>query len=274
MRATSMIRDLVLGGAGLIGSELVRNLRQNGHRVDSLDLVQGVDLRRADLSCFREYDRIWFLAWDTGGAPYLEDAERQHGIFRHNCELALHVFDALSSSGTPFLFTTSQLAGLPNAYGTTKLLGENWTVQLGGKLARLWNVYGWETPRGRSHVISDFVLEGIRRGEITCRTDGRERRRFLFKTDAAAAMERLFEGSSQVADIAGLEWHSIREVAGEVARQLNAQVRMGAGSGMEVLLDPIHTLPGWQPRVSFPEGISRVIGEARAHLSAPHLVVA
>jgi nucleoside-diphosphate-sugar epimerase len=262
-----MVRDLVLGGAGLIGSELVRELRQKGHHVDSLDLVQGVDLRSADLSCFREYDRIWFLAWDTGGAPYLEDAARQHGIFSHNCELALRVFDALATTGTPFLFTTSQLAGLPNAYGTTKYLGENWTLQLGGKLARLWNVYGWETPRGRSHVISDFVLEGLRTGRITCRTDGRERRRFLFKTDAAAALEMLFDGPSQIADIAGPEWLAIGDVAGEVARQLGAEARMGAGSGMEVLLDPVHALPRWEPRVSFRAGISRVIGEARAHLT-------
>lgn len=270
MAAISTIRDLVLGGAGLIGSELVKELRQAGNEVRSLDLVEGVDLRTTDLSCFREYDRIWFLAWDSGGAPYLEAADRQHGIYRDNCELALRVFDALASTGKPFLFTTSQLAGLPNGYGTTKLLGENWALQIGGRVARLWNVYGWETPRGRSHVISDFVMEGARTGKITCRTDGRERRRFLYKSDAAAALRLHFDGASQIADIAGPEWLSIRQVADEVARQLDARVAMGRGTGMEVLVEPRLVIPGWEPRIDFRDGIARVIGEARGHLTVPH----
>ena len=268
MAAISTIRDLVLGGAGLIGSELVKELRQAGNEVRSLDLVEGVDLRTTDLSCFREYDRIWFLAWDSGGAPYLEAADRQHGIYRDNCELALRVFDALASTGKPFLFTTSQLAGLPNGYGTTKLLGENWALQIGGRVARLWNVYGWETPRGRSHVISDFVLEGVRTGTITCRTDGRERRRFLYKTDAAAALRLHFDGASQIADIAGPEWLSIRQVADEVARQLRARIRLGLGRGAEVMIEPRQLLPIWAPQVTVQDGIARVITEARIHLAA------
>lgn len=267
MGSTASMRELILGGAGLIGSELAGRLRRAGHQVRSLDLQQGVDLRRYDLSCFRDYDRIWFLAWDTGGATYLEAADRQHGIFRHNCELSLRVFDALAATGTPFLFTTSQLAGLSNGYGTTKLLGENWTLQLGGRLARLWNVYGWESPRGRSHVISDFVLQGLTAGRITCRTDGRERRRFLFKSDAAAALELLFDGSLPHADIAGPEWRSIRQIAEEVGRQLRVEVRMGTSVGTELLLDPAVQPWGWEPTVSFEEGISRVIGEARVHVT-------
>jgi nucleoside-diphosphate-sugar epimerase len=267
MGRTSSMRELILGGAGLIGSELAARLRRAGHQVRSLDLQQGVDLRRFDLSCFRDYDRIWFLAWDTGGATYLEAADRQHGIFKHNCELSLRVFDALATTGTPFLFTTSQLAGLPNGYGTTKLLGENWTVQLGGKLARLWNVYGWESPRGRSHVISDFVLQALTERRICCRTDGRARRRFLFKSDAAAALEVLFGSSLPVADIAGPEWRSIRQIAEEVGRQLHVEVTMGSSVGTEVLLDPAAQPRGWQPTVSFEDGIARVIGEARVHLT-------
>ena len=117
------MKELVLGGEGLIGSELVRTLRAKGHGVVSLDLKSGHDLRKHfDLKPFEECDRVWFLAWDTGGAKFLEAVDRQHQQYKNNCELSLRVFDALAKTKKPFLFTTSQLAGLPNAYGTTKLM--------------------------------------------------------------------------------------------------------------------------------------------------------
>lgn len=39
-------------------------------------------------------------------------------------------------------------------------IGEVWTKELGGKTVRLWNVYGWEEPDIRSHVIPDLVIQG------------------------------------------------------------------------------------------------------------------
>ena len=72
------MRDLVLGGDGLIGSTLVNELSKLGHSVTSLDLKNGCDLRQVDDKPFKECDRVWFLAWDTGGARYIEAVDRQH----------------------------------------------------------------------------------------------------------------------------------------------------------------------------------------------------
>jgi len=259
--------ELILGGDGLIGSELGRALRARGHSVVSLDLKSGGDLRRADDAAFEACDRVWFLAWDTGGVKYIEARDRQHEQYRHNCELSARVFDALARTRKPFLFATSQLAGQPNAYGLTKLMAEHWARQLGGRIARLWNTYGWEEPDARSHVVTDLVLAGLTRGRIRTLTDGRERRRFIYKTDCVAALRRLFDGGEAEADIAGERWYSIREVAEEAARQLSVEVETGELKGGEVMIDPARALPGWHPRVSLPEGISLVIGEARAYLA-------
>src|SRR2546423_860863 len=152
--------ELVLGGEGLIGASLVQALRARGHDVVSLDLKSGCDLRFVDNTPFINCERVWFLAWDTGGAKYIGAADKQHQMYKHNCELSARVFDALSETRRPFLFVTSQLAGQPNAYGLTKLVAEHWAVQLGGKLARLWNTYGWEQADVRSHVITDLVISG------------------------------------------------------------------------------------------------------------------
>jgi nucleoside-diphosphate-sugar epimerase len=261
------MNELVLGGQGLIGSELTRRISTQGHRVVSLDLKTGCDLRQPlDLRPFEECDRVWFLAWDTGGAKFLEAEDRQHEQYRNNCELSLRIFDALARTKKPFLFSTSQLAGLPNAYGTTKLMAWHWAAHLGGKVARLWNVYGWEHPDARSHVVTDLVLSGLR-GQVKCMTTGEERRLFLYKSDCVTALQALFDSSLQTAEIAGPKWLKIREVAEEVARQLEVELELGQASGSEVPIDPIELLPNWQPEVSLAEGLSRVITDAREYLS-------
>lgn len=264
---TNGIRELVLGGDGLIGAALVEALRARGRAVTSLDLKGGCDLRNAGDAPFAEHDRVWFLAWDTGGAKYIEARDRQHEQYMNNCALSARVFDALARTGRPFLYTTSQLSGLPNAYGVTKLLAENWTRQLGGRVARLWNTYGWERPDVKSHVITDLVLSGLTEGRVKTLTDGVERRRFIYKTDCVEALVTLFDGERPTADIAGPEWLTIRRVAEEVGRQLNVEIEFGEAKGSEILVEPENALPGWSPRVPFGEGIARVIADARAYLS-------
>lgn len=259
-------RDLVLGGDGLIGSTLVQTLTSMDHYVTSLDLKNGCDLRHVDDQPFHECDRVWFLAWDTGGAKFIEAADRQHEQYKHNCELTVRVLDALARTRKPFLFVSSQLAGLPTAYGTTKLMAASWSLQLGGKVARLWNTYGWEHPDVRSHVITDLVLSGLTRGRVTCLTDGSERRRFIYKTDSVEALIKLFDGPKQTAEIAGPEWFTIRQVGEEVARQLSVEFEPGSAAGSEVMIDPKELLPDWQPRVTLSEGIAHVIADARAYL--------
>lgn len=261
------VNELVLGGEGLIGSELVSALNAKGHTVTSLDLKSGCDLRRPlDPGPFEKCDRVWFLAWDTGGAKFLEAEDRQHDQYRNNCELSLRIFDALARTKKPFIFTTSQLAGLPNAYGTTKLMAWHWATHLGGKVARLWNVYGWEHPDQRSHVITDLVLSGLQ-GRVKCMTNGEERRLFLYKSDCVAALLELFDSSLQTAEIAGPKWLKIREVAEEIAAQLNVEVGLGDVKGSEVPINPTELLPNWRPQVSLSEGLARVITEARKFLS-------
>jgi nucleoside-diphosphate-sugar epimerase len=261
-------RELILGGDGLIGSALGAELRARGHAVESLDLRTGCDLRHVGEEPFLRSDRVWFLAWDTGGAKYLESTDRQHAIYKHNCELSIRVFDCLLQTERPFLFVTSQLAGVRNAYGMSKLLAEAWADQLGGKIARLWNVFGWEAPGERSHVIPDFVLSGLATGRIECLTDGSELRRQLYKTDCVEGLIQLFDGDSQRADLCGERWISVGEMASMVAELVGAEVRLGSAKGSELLIDPANRLSGWAPAVSLTEGISLVIEEARRYVNA------
>jgi len=98
-------------------------------------------------------------------------------------------------------------------------------------------------------------------------TNGEEKRLFLYKSDCVAALLALFDSSLQTAEIAGPGWLKIREVAEEIAGQLDVDIELGHATGSEVPIDPTELLPDWQPQVSLAEGIGRVISDAREYLS-------
>ena len=260
------LKELILGGEGLIGREVTRQLIEVGHQVVSLDLKNGHDLRRIDHKPYVEADRVWFLAWDTGGAKYHSASEKQHQMFLNNSEMAARVFDALSVTRTPFMFVTSQLAGQPSAYGLTKLMAEGWATQLGGRIARLWNTYGWEDPDSRSHVITDLVISGLVSGAVRLMTTGQERRRFIYKTDCARMLRSFVDSDLMQVDIAGPEWMRIGDLAAEVANQLELPIVQGALLGEEVLIDPLNELPDRKYEVTLQAGVAMVIADARSYL--------
>lgn len=262
------MRELVLGGEGLIGRELVKLLRKKGHDVSVCDLSHGCDVRTLPDQAYKSCDRVWFLAWDTGGAKYMAARVNQHQTYKNNCEMMARVFGGLATSGTPFLFVTSQLAGQPTAYGLTKLLGEAWAADLDGKLARLWNVYGWESPSEKSHVVTDCVHSALVRGRVTCSTNGQERRMLLYKSDCVSALVSLFDDNLKSADIAGSEWVSIRSLVEEIAQQAGVTAEFGEQTGSELLIEPQLLLPYWKPTFTLERGIAAVIQEARAALGA------
>ena len=172
------MRNLVLGGSGMIGSHLCQYLLSKGEEVVSLDLTTEFDLRKDDLTPYRNVDFVWFLAWEVGGSKFLTDQNNFISIIKNNTQICANVFQFLEDTKIPFLFASTQLAAPDNVYGVTKLLGENWTKALGGKIVRFWNVYGWEDPGERSHVITDMVLNALSKKHIQLLTTGEEERQF------------------------------------------------------------------------------------------------
>lgn len=263
----AFLRELVLGGDGLIGRELCQQLLSAGHHVTSLDIKTGNDLREIGNTPYLASDRVWFLAWDTGGAKYHSAVDKQHEIYTNNCQLSVRVFDALATTRKPFLFVSSQLAGQPSAYGLTKLMAEYWAQQLGGRVARLWNTYGWESPDKKSHVVTDLVLSGLQTDSVKMMTTGKERRRFIYKSDSVRLLKQFFDSDLKSIDIAGERWISILELATEVAKQLNRPLTSGDLIGEEVILDPVNTISSVKPNVSLEMGVKYVINEARDYLA-------
>jgi nucleoside-diphosphate-sugar epimerase len=259
--------NLVLGGSGLIGKALQKQLLLKGEQVINLDIREGIDLRSYSLNEHADVDYIWFLAWDSGGAKYISNEKNYLDIYKNNVQLCANVFSFLEKYNKPFLFTSSQLAATDNPYGFTKLLGEKWGKLLGGKIVRMWNVYGWEEPDERSHVIPDLVIQALKNKKIELMTSGEERRQFIYSDDCARGLIQIRDEMKESEfSLTNGHWMQIKEVATTIAKLADSDVVFGGNKGYENLIEPNETYKKFSHTHSLEEGINEIIQSATSYL--------
>jgi nucleoside-diphosphate-sugar epimerase len=262
------MRNMVFGSDGFVGTSFTCFLESMGEEVVRFDVKRGPeeDLRYAKLN-FSNIDRVYFLAWDVGGAKYLYERDSQFQQLDWNLKLLLNVMPQLRAAQLPFLFISSQLAEeYDTVYGVTKRLGEVWTHLLQGVRVRLWNVYGpIETPSQRTHVVSDFVHQAVLNGRIEMLTTGEEKRQFIHIDDVCRALHRAIDlRLDGVYDISSFEWVSVLEVAQIIAAETGAEVTPGTRVGTTPLTPMKGRVPGWLPQVDLRQGLHRMVQELRS----------
>ncbi len=265
-----MITNLVLGSEGFVGRPFCRYLQELGEQVIPFDIKRSPeeDGRTAILD-LEHVDRVYFLAWDVGGAKYLYRQETQLRQLDWNLKLLLNIMPQLEAQKTPFLFVSSQLAEqYDTVYGTTKRLGEIWTHLVGGVRVRLWNVYGpLEPPSERSHVISDFVYKAVSSGEIRMLTTGMEKRQFVHIDDVCSVLHQaLSMGLDGVYDVTSFEWVTVMDVARLIAEYTGARIIPGERVGSTPITPIQGKVPDWLPKVTLREGLRRMVAEAHQML--------
>jgi len=135
------------------------------------------------------------------------------------------------------------------------------------RIVRIFNTYG---PRMRPHdgrVVSNFIVQALRREPLTLYGDGSQTRSFCYVDDLIEGIIRLFErGSSDPTNIGNPHEFTVRQLAERVlaltgsrskivARPLpvdDPQVRQPDISRARETL-------GWEPTVSLDEGLRRTI---------------
>jgi len=264
----TLITNLVLGSEGFVGKPFCKYLQDQGEQVIHFDIKRSVeeDGRAARLN-LDNVDRIYFLAWDVGGAKYLYRDEIQFKQLDWNLKLLLNIMPQIQERKIPFLFVSSQLAEeYDTVYGVTKRLGEVWTHLLNGVRVRLWNVYGpLEEPSERSHVVADFVHQAVTSGEIHMLTTGEERRQFIHIDDVCRAFHQaLAQQLDGIYDVTSFEWVKVREVAQIIAELSGAKVVPGQKVGSTPITPMQGKIPGWNPAVSLHEGLAKMISALRA----------
>ncbi|MBO6548247.1 MAG: NAD(P)-dependent oxidoreductase [Rhizobiales bacterium] len=262
-----MVKNLVIGSDGFVGKPFCRYLESIGEEVVRFDIKQGEDQdgRLVSLN-LEDVDRVYFLAWDVGGAKYLYREDVQFIQLDWNLRLLLNIMPQLKESKVPFLFVSSQLAEEHDTvYGVTKRLGEVWTHLIDGVRVRLWNVYGdLEEFSERSHVVADFVHQALNDGEIRMLTTGEERRQFIHINDVCKAFHSALSNQySGLYDVSSFEWVSIREIADIIAELTGAKVIPGEKIGSTPITPIQGKVPGWLPSVGIRDGLETMVNMAR-----------
>lgn len=261
------MKNLVIGSEGFIGKIFCKFLENKNEEVVRFDIKrnENEDARTATLD-MNDIDRVYFLAWDVGGAKYLYKDDAQLGQLDWNISLLQNVMKQLQVTRKPFLFISTQLAEeYDTVYGATKRLGEIWTRLLDGVFIRQWNVYGpLEEHTIKSHVMSDFVYQALTTGEIRMLTDGQEVRQFIHIDDVCDAWYMaLSQNIKGKHDVTSFEWVKIIDIAQKIADLTGAKIIPGTKVGSTPLTPMSGKIKDWLPKVKLDEGIKKMVEEAK-----------
>ena len=268
------MKHLVLGSSGQIGAHLVKYLQSKGEQVYEFDIEYKTyhDLRISDNMALSTYmdtcDFVHFLAYDVGGAKYLEENQDKYEFIDNNMRIMSNTFELINQYKKPFIFASSQMSEMGySSYGMLKALGEKITRDLGGLVVRFWNVYGYETDPAKSHVITDFIKMAKKEGTIKMRTDGTESRQFLYADDACEALLTLckeYNNLDKTEDycITSFKWSKVYEIANILDILSSCEVIPSDKKDetqRNAMNEPSSYIKQfWQPKTSLEEGIMKL----------------
>jgi nucleoside-diphosphate-sugar epimerase len=217
---------LILGSAGQIGSHLLEYLKKKNFITYEFDIVNNKkqDLRIPNnitlSSLIKRSDFIFFLAFDVGGSRYLKLYQDSAQFISNNLLIMENTFSLIGKHNKKFIFASSQMSNMGYSnYGLLKRIGENYTKILNGITVKFWNVYGFEKDISKSHVVTDFILNGLKSETVKMLTNGKEEREFLYAEDCCRGLEiimknfLLFKDKTSEIDLTSNKLSSILSVA-------------------------------------------------------------
>jgi nucleoside-diphosphate-sugar epimerase len=275
----------ILGSSGQIGAYLSEYLKDKGHHVTNVDIVNGVqyDLRVTPNTvvenAIQYADFVFFLAFDVGGSRYLKKYQHTFEFVNNNTRMMANTFRLLGKFKKRFVFASSQMSNMSySPYGVMKRVGELHTTALKGLTVKFWNVYGIEKDMEKSHVITDFIRRGFEEGQFEMLTDGTEERQFLYAEDCCEALETVMENYTDFKPedplhITSFRSETIKDVAsiirGCFAVDGNYDVEIKPGLAKDsVQMDKRneadnYILNWWVPNTTIDVGIRKVYNEMK-----------
>lgn len=218
-----------------------------------------------------DYHRV-----NVDGTVSVLEAARASGVKRF-------IYAASSSSyGIPDVYPTPETAPIRPRYpyALTKYLGEQCVLHWGQVYGlpvvsmRLFNVYG---PRARTSgaygaVFGVFLAQKLAGRPFTVVGDGSQKRDFTFVTDVVNAMIMAAESdlSGEVLNVGSGNCYSVNqlvELLGGPA--IHIPRRPGEPDCTLADISKIRQLLGWEPRVSFDEGVKIMLDSIDQWLDAP-----
>jgi UDP-glucuronate decarboxylase len=299
---------LVTGGAGFLGSHLCERLLAAGHEVLCLDNFftgtkgniqhlldhDGFELLRHDVTfpLHVEVDEIYNLACPASPIHYQHDPVQTTKTSIHGAINMLGLAKRLRCK--IFQASTSEVYGDPqvhpqkeNYWGHVNPIGPRACYDEGKrcaetlffdyhrqhrlrvKVARIFNTYGPRMRPDDGRVVSNFIVQALKRQPITIYGDGRQTRSFCYVDDLIEGFSRLMATEDGFAGPINLG--NPREFT---MRQLANEILAVTGSRSKIVYQPLprddprqrqpdislaNEVLEWAPKVSLEDGLERTI---------------
>lgn len=287
------MKCLVTGGAGFIGSHLVRKLLERGYETAVLDHRKPAhdvewmrtDILREDTIRLKGFDAVYHLAalsnarrcsqdprlayeLNVIGTLNLVRAALRDGVGR--VLLASSAWVAAAQEGdavdeaSPF-----DVARINTIYAASKLSQElvlySHLAEAGGPN---FTIFRYGTPYGegmwKGLVIREFMAAAESKGVITVLGDGKQYREFLYVGDMCDAQVLALNdiATNRIYNLTGDRPVTVEQLAQEVAKHFPAQIRHLPQTRAEpeprrILNDRAKSKLGWTPSTTLAEGIAR-----------------
>ena len=267
---------LILGSSGQIGTHMRFVFKASNINFIEFDILKSPeqDLRIANNEKLEKAignsDIVHFLAFDVGGSLYMKKYQNSFEFISNNVKIMNNVFDLIKKHNKPVIFASSQMSNMSHStYGLLKAVGESYTKSLDGLIVKFWNVYGYESDPEKSHVITDFIKMAVKERRIMMRTNGAEKRQFLYGDDCAKCILTLADkysiiDKSKSLHITSFKWISIKEIA-ELIGEILPVEEIIASSEVDTVQQGIVNQPDnyimnfWSPTTDLKNGIEKVI---------------
>jgi len=258
-----MIRNLIIGGNGFIGSELNKFLIKNGEQSSVFGKSESEeDIKNCKIPT-TNCDFIYFLAWDFGGSKYLNVKENLSRQIENNLKIISNSLPQLIESKKRIVFVSTFAADdIEIPYGVTKRAAEIWLSNFNCNIIRLGNIYGKvKKDNIKSDVISDFICQAINNKEIVMKTNGQEKRQFIHYEDAVRIIKISSEQrSGEIYDTySNFEWVPIIKVAEIIANLTGAKIIKGKEKGIDRNPVPRKSIKNFTPTMSLESGLIKTI---------------
>ena len=230
------MRIIVTGGAGFVGTNLVKRLMAEGHEVTSLDNYstgkheneqQGCRYIVGDITdnnlMFEQYDVIFHIAALARIQPSLKDP---NACIEANVNGTLNILNIARKYNTPVIYagSSSMHHGLyKSPYAWSKFAGEqlcelfSTTFGVNTTICRFYNVYGpHQLEEGDYSTVLGIFERQYRNNEpLTITADGEQRRDFTHVNDIVDGLYKCIgrESKADIFELGSGRNYSINEVA-------------------------------------------------------------
>ena len=262
----SLVRNLVTGGAGFLGSHLCDCLMEAGEEVICLDnyftgrkanIAQWIghprfELIRHDVTepIKLEVDRIWHLACPASPVHYqfnpVKTAKTSFIGTYNMLGLARRVGARLLLASTSEVYGDPEVHPQPESYrGCVNTIGIRSCYDEGKRIAetlcfdyqrmhdleirvmRIFNTYGPRMLPDDGRVVSNFIVQALKGESLTLYGDGSQTRSFCFVDDLIEGMISLMNGDySGPINIGNPISFTIRQLAELVREMINPELEL------------------------------------------------